>query len=151
MSKYIVTRKDDEGKTISMTFEFSETDHKFLKSMIVDGEWESPVWRGLWHNPPFTEDTFLKWHWPGNKVELIPEDLSFARFWEEFANKTGNKDKVEKQFNALSNAIKMEIFKAIPRYHRYLTVTGFAQAMASTWLNNERWNDSYSTKPKNQT
>jgi hypothetical protein len=146
MSKYIVTRTDDDGNPISIQLEFDESQYKFLRSMVVTGNWDVTIWRNLWNHPPFTEANFLEWDYPGNKREEIPADLSFARFWEEYDNKVGNKKKIEKQFSLLSESDKIDIFKAIPRYHRWLIVTSIAQAMASTWLGQERWKNDYSKK-----
>jgi hypothetical protein len=152
MSKYLITllQSDLPGRT--MILEYDDTDEGFLKSWTVDGEWPVPVWREFWKRPPINESTILSEtaFLTCVRIENIENDLSFARFWEEYGYKIGPKSKIEKQFNAIAEAEKIKIFKAIPRYHRYLTVSGVNQAMASTWLAQERWNNDYSTKAQNK-
>lgn len=155
MSKYLITLLE-AGKQVaglSMILEYDDTDNYFLKSWAVNGEWPLDIWRSFWKCPPINQSALLNEEARPAKVrvEVIDADLSFARFWEEYGHKQGNKAKIERQFDELPEADKIKIFKAIPRYHRYLTISGVNQAMASTWLNQERWNNEYTTKPKNKT
>lgn len=150
MSKYIVTRPDEEGNIISMTLEFDETGHQFLRSLQVVGTWEDIIWRNLWNYPPLSEKAFLTWNYPGNKVEEVPSDISFVKFWNDFGNKVGNKSAIEKQYNAHPDEEKIAMLKAIGPYKRYIQIMNYAQAMANTWMTQRRWENDYSTKPKIQ-
>lgn len=142
--KYSVTTS--ENPDLRMTLEYSQDG--FLRCWKVEGLWPVEFWRMMWSTPPLSPKALLNWQlFPANiKVEEIPEDLSFERFWEEYSYKVGNKKAIEKQFNALPESDKIAAFKAIPRYHRFLSVTPIAQAMASTWLKQERWTNDYSLK-----
>jgi hypothetical protein len=51
---------------------------------------------------------------------FIPEDLSFERFWNEYKNKVGNTKRAKKLWSELSEADKIKVFEAIPKYRSYL-------------------------------
>jgi hypothetical protein len=57
---------------------------------------------------------------PERKLLLVPEDLSFQRFWETYGHKVGKKARVEKLWNALSEGDKIKCLAAIPRYKAWL-------------------------------
>ncbi len=155
MSKYLITLLE-QGKPVpgvSMTVQYDGEEPHFLTSWIVEGKWPVELWRTIWKTPPVSEKGLSALVIAASsyiKVEEIAADLSFGRFWEEFGNKVGNKTAVEKKWNELTNDEKVAVFKAIPRYHRHMTITNCFQAMPATWLNGRRWEDSYSTKPKIQ-
>lgn len=78
-----------------------------------------------------------------NETEKIP----FQVFWEKYSYKVGGKLQTEKVWRQLSyNKQKYIIEEAIPRYLRYISVAGIAQAQAITWLRQKRYNDEIPTK-----
>lgn len=71
---------------------------------------------------------------------IIPEDLSFKRFWDLYAYKVGNKNRAEKLWKLLSDADKAHILVvSVPLYRAWLSTRTTAQAHADTYLHQERW------------
>lgn len=70
------------------------------------------------------------------------EKIPFEVFWEGYGYKVGSKVRTAKLWNQLSyGKQKMIINEAVPRYKRYIAVSGVAHAHASTWLSKHRYND----------
>lgn len=144
MSKYLITRTDDEGNTIEMTLEFSETGTEFLKAWTVNGEFDSFFWRALWRCPPLSRNALLHFQYDGTKIEEIPADLTFSVFWKAYGYKVGNKAKAEKLWDSLTDHDKKANLKAIPKYLAWLArKQNMEQAQATTWLNQRRWEGDY--------
>lgn len=149
MSKYLVLAHDDEGNELSMAFEFDNSEHKFLKSWSVAGEWMLGFWHFVWKNPPLTQDVLLKWNNPLiREIREVPEDLTFARFWDLYDYKVGDKKKAEKAWNNASEADKIAALAGIPKYKFWLSTCTTAQAHAVTFLNQRRYENDFSTKKK---
>lgn len=71
---------------------------------------------------------------------VIPEDLSFKRFWDLYAYKVGNKKRAERLWSLLLDEDKAYILIVdVPRYKAKLASSTTAQAHADTYLNQERW------------
>lgn len=72
-----------------------------------------------------------------NKKDNVP----FEEFWDAYAYKK-DKFKAEKRWNKLSMDTQRYIIDiAVPRYNRYLKVTGVSKAHPTSWLNACRWKD----------
>lgn len=147
MSKHITTSELFNG---FIAWDFNSDN--FLVSLEINAELSVRQYLWLSKDFPMTLDDLLALQANSKLVvKEVPEDLSFNRFWDAFSHKVGNKAKIEKQWNAMPDIDKIAALAAVPRYLRYLTVTSYAQAMASTWLEQRRWENEYSTKPKNKT
>lgn len=80
----------------------------------------------------------------GVTAVVIPEDLSFQRFWNAYGLKVGNKKRTEKLWNALDDATRGHILTvSIPNYKAHLRGSSSDQAHASTFLAQERWHNEY--------
>lgn len=76
------------------------------------------------------------------KVEEIPEDLSFERFWEEYANKKGKKSRVENVWNRMIDQDRIMALKYIKTYDSHLAMNkGIVKKYPETFLNAEEWNN----------
>ena len=68
--------------------------------------------------------------------------FSFEQFWEAYGQKKGRKD-CEKRYSKISEAERMLIKHALPKYDAYLKATGLSQLYPLTFLNGEHWNDDF--------
>jgi hypothetical protein len=142
--KYLVTRTDDEGNVISMTFEYGQEGFMFLKRWTIEGNWPDAFWRNIWKNPPYTPQVLLKWDYPGTEIKEVPEDLSFIIFWEQFKYKVGDKKKAEKLWNLMNDGDRIAALAGIPKYLFWLaTKQNMEQTHATTWLKQRRWENDY--------
>lgn len=147
MSKYIVIAHDDEGNEISMTFEYDNGMFNFLKSWTVSGKWENHFWRWVWTKPPLTQEVLIEWKHPMiREIKEVPEDLTFARFWDLYDYKVGDKKKAEKAWNNAPDADKIAALAGIPKYKYWLSCCTTAQAHAVTYLNQRRYENDFKVK-----
>lgn len=81
------------------------------------------------------------------KSTPVPEDHpGFAAFWDAYGHKVGSKAKARKSYTkALQHTDDGTILAATQAYRTYLDSTGSLQAHATTWLNQHRWEDDYSS------
>lgn len=77
------------------------------------------------------------------EIEISPADLSFDALWELYGYKE-NKKEAEKLFNRLKEEEKIKCFIQVPKYKKSIAQRGIAQALLSTWINKQRFNDEYS-------
>ncbi|TKT89495.1 hypothetical protein [Dyadobacter frigoris] len=148
MSKFIVTSFDDEGKELSMTLEYSNTGFHFLKSWNVVGDWPGMIWRWIWAHPPYTREVLFTWRENAliREVKEVPEDLTFAVFWDAYDYKVGDRKKAEKIWNATSDADKMAAMAALPRYKYWLLTNTTPMVHATTYLNQRRYENEFIIK-----
>jgi hypothetical protein len=72
--------------------------------------------------------------------KLLPPDLSFERFWDEYDYKTDKKT-TETRWKGLTEGEKMAALSFIPVYNTSLIKSGLAKLYPSTYLSKKRWND----------
>jgi predicted transcriptional regulator len=65
---------------------------------------------------------------------------SFSDFWFDYDKKKGDKDKIEKKFNKLSNEVKLTIKNYLPLYKQSTPDKNFRKN-PDTFLNNKGWED----------
>ena len=81
-----------------------------------------------------------KWVRKQVAVKDITElDLSFARFWDDYGKKVGNKSRVEKKWNALPQADKIMALGVLPRIKRYYAARRLDLPYAETFLDQRRY------------
>lgn len=120
MKKYVLTSPRFAG---NVTFWYNEDDilvyfHNEAEMNIQQHSW-------LLRHLPTQEDAIK----PLSSViegtlELLPEDLSFDRFWNAYARKV-NRARVEPMWKKMSDAEKLQAIMQIKPYERYLQRTGF--------------------------
>jgi hypothetical protein len=78
----------------------------------------------------------------GIKVYQEPADLSFDAFWKAYNYKQGgSKKKAEMIWLKMTDAQKAAAIAYIPSYNRHLAANNIPKAYATTYLNQERWNN----------
>jgi hypothetical protein len=78
--------------------------------------------------------------YPKLSIVLQPQDLSFQAFWNQYANKVGNKARAEKLWNKLTDAERSQCFDALPAYDYYLRQRPtMERCYAETFLAQQRW------------
>lgn len=75
------------------------------------------------------------------KVSEVATDTSFAAFWSEYANKMGNKKMAEKLWNGLEESERLKALKYIPVLTQFSAQRGIEKPYATTYLNQQRWNN----------
>lgn len=75
-------------------------------------------------------------------IEISPADLSFEALWILYDYKESKK-KAESLFNRLTEQQKIKCFIQVPKYKKKLAKGTISQALLSTWLYQERFNDEY--------
>lgn len=147
MSKYLVLAQGDDRAELSMEFEFDNTGRCFLKKWSVTGEWDADFWRWVWTKPPLTKEVLLSWFHPQLKeIKEVPEDLSFARFWDLYDYKMGSKAKAEKAWNEATEADKIAALAAIPKYNFWLSTVTTAKLHGATFMNQRRYENDFKVK-----
>jgi hypothetical protein len=119
---------------------------KLLKSIEFEGDFEDGQKAWLLCNTPLKASSFGESFSNAAKFRYaeIAEDASFKAFWELFAYKVGNKSKVERLWNAMSEAEKSQALLKIPKYKYSLAQSNNReQAYPETWLNQRRWENEH--------
>jgi len=76
------------------------------------------------------------------EIEKSPADLSFEALWKMYNYKESKKE-AEFRFNKLSEAQKIKCFLQVPKYLKKLSQSTISQALLSTWIHKQRFNDEY--------
>lgn len=76
------------------------------------------------------------------EIEKSPADLSFEALWNLYGYKESKKD-AEKLFNKLKEEQKIKCFIQVPKYKNKLARSTTSQALLSSWIYKERFNDEY--------
>ena len=77
------------------------------------------------------------------------EKISFDDFWDLYDHKVGSKPKAKTKFDKLSLEVQTKIMSTLPAFIKSISEKRF-QPHATTYLNNERWQDEITsvTKPR---
>jgi len=74
------------------------------------------------------------------KVEKVVPDLSFKKFWNDYAHKQGKKARAERLWKQLSLTERAKALAYIKKYDNFLyTNKGIAKAYPETYLSQKRW------------
>ncbi|MGQ1929590.1 hypothetical protein [Ornithobacterium rhinotracheale] len=73
------------------------------------------------------------------KVEEMPADLSFERFWKTYGNFAGKKKRCEQLWNALNDTERTQCLNYISIYKSAKSRDGTALAYPETYINNRVW------------
>jgi len=75
-------------------------------------------------------------------VVEVQADLSFEAFWNAYNYKDGgSKKKAQAIWGRLSETNKAAAMASLPKYEQFLKRSQTAKAFATTYLNQERWNN----------
>lgn len=76
----------------------------------------------------------------GASLELVPEDLSFERFWNEYNYKLGRKPKVKRTWEGMTENARIAALLYIKKYNYWLSQhQNVERQYPSTYLSNKQW------------
>lgn len=136
--KYILTSDHFTGE---VTFEYNLKG--FLKAVKV-GEvkgMSKSIFDWLWANLPTKIETMENYRSRAENFTIteVPEDLSFARFWQEYGQKVGKKTMTENAWKKLSQADRVAALLYISRLRNQKKLDGTQMPYPSTYLNQKYW------------
>jgi hypothetical protein len=80
----------------------------------------------------------------GFEVTELAIDLSFEAFWEAYKYKVGNKSRVVKAWDKLSDADKVKVLDSLGKYKRWLQIhPTIEKAFPETYLNQRRFESEF--------
>lgn len=133
---YIVTSSEFTG---SLTYTYN------LKGYLTDfniniNNTTVGVAQFFYQNLPFEVNLIeqIKKMRPSIKVEEVPADLSFDRFWEEYG-KHGTKSMAKKKYEKLKPIEQLAALLHLPRERDKKKIDGTAMPYAETYINQKRW------------
>lgn len=115
-----------------------------LVSYDHSGEWDFTQFKYFFERFPFLLKYLDEWRkmsieW-NLKVEEVLPDLSFDRFWLEYAYKIGNKKRAENLWNKLKDADRIQSLSYLKTYDTHLAMhPGQSKLYPETYLNQRRW------------
>jgi hypothetical protein len=75
------------------------------------------------------------------------DNVDFELFWDAYGYKRGSKEACKRAWNKIKYSDQMRIIEVeIPKYKRFLQLTGIFKAQPTTYLNGKRYNDDIPTK-----
>ncbi|MGV0854625.1 hypothetical protein ACTS95_08085 [Empedobacter brevis] len=94
----------------------------------------------FYKNLPYTLDMMQEWLEKAKsfKVEEVPADISFDRFWEEYG-KHGTKSVAKKKYEKLKPIEQLSAFLHLPKERDKKKLDGTAMPYAETYINQKRW------------
>lgn len=104
---------------------------------------EQIVW--LWNWMPVSINNLIaRGKHPKVMITQIHLDLSFERFWEEYAYKVGKKDRARRIWEALPEGDRAKALESIPKYNYYLAERPHIQRLyPETFLSQRRFENEY--------
>lgn len=140
-----------KGKEIGLVFLFKYDLNGNLKLFeISEGELNLKQINWLFsENFPATE-MIVKTIWMKDEkytkvfeIDISPADLSFEALWNMYGYKESRKE-AEQKFKKLTEAEKIKCFIQVPKYLKKLSKSTISQALLSSWIHKQRFNDEYS-------
>lgn len=126
---------DDRGVARLVNVRFNTEATEEMKRILLD---EAPV--GICYRAGEIPQEMQKWLRKGVLVKDITNlDLSFARFWDDYGKKVGNKSRVEKKWNALPQADRIMALGVLPRIKRYYAARRLELPYAETFIDQRRY------------
>lgn len=135
MAKYIIHGQSFKGD-VTLEYDFDGR----LKMMLFDCEMSERDHLQFVRNMDINEANFLERAKRGRAVyDVIPNDLSFEKFWNTYNYKVGNKLRAEKLWDKMKETERVSVLKAIPKYNWYLNQKNIDKAYPETWLSQKRF------------
>lgn len=136
--KYILTSEHFKGE---ITFEYNLKGYlKMVKVGEVSGMSKS-IFNWLWSNLPTSTLMIEEYkRKAGNfKIDEVPVDLSFERFWTEYDQKVGKKTMTENAWKKLSQKDKIAALLYVGKLRDKKRLDGTQMPYPSTYLNQKYW------------
>ena len=138
ITKYIMKSQSFGGTVV---FGFDE--EGALKYYENESEMNLAQSQWLFSNFPFTLDHLQQVQGKiKGKVELIPADLSFEKFWNAY-NKKLNRKRSLPLWNKMSDADKVECLMSIKSYDSYLKRVKRGKLDPENYLKRESWTNNW--------
>jgi|26BtaG_2_1085354.scaffolds.fasta_scaffold01717_16 hypothetical protein len=136
--KYILTSSHFKGEIV---FEYNLKGFLRRASLEGVGGLTKPLFDWIWANLPTSLDKIEDYKKKaGNfKIDEVPVDLSFHRFWTEYGQKVGKKKMTENAWNKLPQKDKIAALLYIEKLRRTKRADGTAMPYPSTYLNQKYW------------
>ncbi len=139
MRKYVLTSNKFTG---SLVFEYDL--NGILTGFKNEAELSNEQIFFLHTHFPFKEGHLSIAAGSGTITEIT--DLSFERFWNDYAYKVGDKSKTRKLWKELSESEKIAVLDSFKRYNYYLKYMGIAKVYPERYLSQRRWENEYKLK-----
>lgn len=134
---YIITSASNNGEIV-----LKYNLNGFLIGLEITAQLEEQQYRRLF----ITKELFLQQNAetmckePNSKIKIVPEDLSFERFWNEYDCKVGKRVMTENTWKRMNKREKVDALNGIKAYNFYLAKNqGISKAYPSTYLNQRYW------------
>lgn len=134
---YIITSSKNSGEIV-----LKYNLNGYLIALEITANFTEEQYQRIFNNFPYTETKAkeIQQKSTNNTIQELPADLSFERFYNEYANKKGKRVMAEKSWNRLSQKSKIEALKGIAKYNYYLaTKPNIEKAYPSTYINQQYW------------
>ena len=136
---YILTSKESD---VSVTFKYN------LKGLLILWELEEHATDedyAIFSNKIPKEEVhmedYIRKYKNKLRVQILPPDLSFKKFWDKYAHKVGDKPRAERLWDNLSKANKVKALRYIQIYKQTCLNSGTSMAHASRYLNAQYFNN----------
>lgn len=134
--KYIITSSQFSG---DVSYEYNLNGYMINFSINFSNA-KIAIAKYFYTHIPYTLDLMQIWldNAKDFKVEEIPADLSFERFWEEYG-KHGTKSMAKKKYDKLKAIEQLAALLHLPKERDKKKLDGTAMPYAETYLNQKRW------------
>lgn len=134
--KYIITSSQFSG---DVSYEYNLNGYMINFSLNFSNA-KISIAKYFYTHIPYTLDLMQIWldNAKDFKVEEIPADLSFERFWEEYG-KHGTKSMAKKKYDKLKAIEQLAALLHLPKERDKKKLDGTAMPYAETYLNQKRW------------
>ena len=136
INRYALTHPAIEGHVL---FEY---EMGMLIEYRIDGTIAPAILDKLIDKFPLREPMLLQMDQKkGAKIEMLPYNLTFERFWSKYAHKPAGSSKklAEAKWNKLSDADRHQALKYIAEYDREIRNSNTPKKYAETYLNQRIW------------
>jgi hypothetical protein len=135
--KYILTSELIKGEIV-----FKYNLKGYLSSVeIAASGMKLEVFNWIWENLPKTTkevDEYIQ-RAKNFRIQEVPEDLSFERFWLEYGHKVGKKMMTQNAWKKLSQHDKIAALIYIPKLKKIKEREGTQMPYPQTYLNQKYW------------
>jgi len=109
----------------------------------ISGDYTADQHRFVMGNIPIVIDGIKRFDKSKFTIEEVPMDLSWEYFWDAYGHKVGKKKMAESAWTKLDDATRIKVLISLPRYDAHLKATGIQKAHATTFINQEYYDNEY--------
>lgn len=116
-----------------------------LVGLHLEGDVTDVFYKWFFTNAPILKEIEMKqfmYNAKNVKLDIVPEDLSFDRFWSMYDHKISDKKRTLKKWTSMDDTSRAKAISYISTYNRHLFENpGISKCYAETYLNREMWNN----------